>query len=82
MIYINAFLAVFRGSKASWEFGETELNEIIFKSMSNGWISQEYVQDFYCKYITLKYVNIFEHIEIAESIYEVVVEHFYTKSIR
>ena len=50
--------------------------------MPNGRISQAYVQDFYCEYITLKFVNIFECIEIAESIYEVVVEHSYTKSIR
>ena len=42
--------------------------------MPNIWSKQEYVQVFDCKYITFKKaVNMFEWMEIAESIYEGVV---------
>ena len=41
--------------------------------MPNSCINQAYVQVFYCEYITSKkYVHMFELMEIAEYIYEVV----------
>ena len=49
--------------------------------MPNGWSSQAYVQGFDCDYITKKDLNIFERMEVAGSIYEVVEEPYYkTKS--
>ena len=45
--------------------------------MPNGCISQVHVKGFYCESITLKYVNMFEHMEITEYIYEGVVETSY-----
>ena len=43
-------------------------------SMPNSWSKQVYVQIFDCENITLKSaVKMFEHMEISESIYEVVV---------
>ena len=50
------------------------MNEILLNSMPNSWSNQAYVQVFYCKSITFKKaVNMFELMEIAESIYEGVV---------
>ena len=46
--------------------------------MSTSWSKQAYVQSFDCETISLKKaVNIFECMEIAESIYEGVVTHSY-----
>ena len=73
MIDINECLSVLPGAKASDKIFETELNEILLNSMPNIWIRQAYVQGFYCETITQKYGNIFEHMEISESIYEGVV---------
>ena len=57
--------------------GVTELNEILLNSMPNIWSNQSYVQVFDCEYISFKkYVNMFEQMDIAESIHEGVVEHF------
>ena len=43
--------------------------------MKNGWINQEYVQGFDCETITFKKdINIFEHMEIVDTIYKGVVE--------
>ena len=43
--------------------------------MPNSWSKQAYVQGFYCESISFKKeVNMFEHMEISESIYEDVVE--------
>ena len=57
-----------------------ELNEIFLISVPNGWRKQAFIQDFYCKTITLKYVNMFERMEIDEIIYEGVVEISYLKN--
>ena len=47
------------------------------------WSKQAYVQGFYCESITFKnYVNMFERMEIAEYIYEGVVETSYKKPNR
>ena len=46
--------------------------------MPNSWSKQAYVQGFYCESITFKKaVNMFEHMEIVESIYEGIVEPSY-----
>ena len=46
--------------------------------MPNSWSKQAYVQGFDCEYITFKKsVNMFERMEIAKSIYKVVVEPSY-----
>ena len=56
----------------------TELNEILLNIINNTWINQSYVQGFYCESITFKEaVNMFKRMEIAESIYEGVVEPSY-----
>ena len=54
-----------------------ELNEIILKSITNGQIKKAYVQGFDFEYITLKSINMFERMEIAETGYEGVVELSY-----
>ena len=46
--------------------------------MPNIWSKKAYVQGFYCGYISFfKAVNIFERMDIAESIYEVLLEPSY-----
>ena len=45
--------------------------------MPNIWSRQVYVQGLDCESITLKYVNMFERMKIAESIYDDVVEPSY-----
>ena len=82
-IDINNYLAVLPGSKASGKIYDTELNEIMLNSMPNSWIRKACVQGFYCESITLKKdVNMFERMEIVETIYEVTVEPSYKKSTR
>ena len=62
------------------KMGVTELNENLLNSMPNSWSKQAYVQGFYCGNISFKRaVNMFEHMEIAESFYEVVVTPSYEK---
>ena len=47
----------------------TEINELLLKSMPTSWSIQDFVQGFDCEYITFKKaVNIFECMEISESI--------------
>ena len=49
-------------------------------SMPNSWIKQAHVQGFDCEPIRFKKaVNMFEIMEITESIYEGVVEPYYKK---
>ena len=58
--------------------GITELNEILLNSITNIWSNQSYVQGFDCDTISFKKaVNMFERMEIAESIYEGVVTPSY-----
>ena len=49
MIDIIAYLDALQGEKASDKIGEMELNEIILKSIPNGWSKQAYVQGIDCK---------------------------------
>ena len=54
------------------------MNKFLLNSMTNIWSKQFYVKVFACESITFKkYVNMFERMEIMESIYEGVVEHSY-----
>ena len=68
MIYLNEYLSVFPGAKASDKTCETELNEILLNIMPNIWNSQAHVQGFDCETINkiyktclnaCKYQNIF-----------------------
>ena len=80
LIDMNEYLASLRGETLSDKIGVTELNEIILNIMTNSWSKQAYVQGFDCEYTLFKKAaNIFEHLEIAEYIYEGVVEPSYKK---
>ena len=71
LICLNEYLASFPGTAMAQKMGVTELNEIILNSISNIWSKQAYVQGFDFETISLKrVVNMFEHKEISESIYE------------
>ena len=48
MIDLNYYMDAFPGEKASDKMSETELDEILLKSMLNGCNRQEYVQGFDC----------------------------------
>ena len=50
------------------KLSEMGLNGIILSSNTNGWSKQSYVQGFEYEYIALKDVNMFEHMEILESV--------------
>ena len=59
----------------------TEFNEVLLISIPNSWGKQAYLQGFGCETITYKKaVNMLKHMEISESIYEVVVEYSYKES--
>ena len=61
----------------------TELNRKFLSTMPNSWSKQAYVQGFDYESITFKKsVNMFEQMEIAESIYEGVSEPSYKKTTR
>ena len=52
-----------------WKIGMTDINEFLKHSMTNSWSNQAYAQGFECECIALKKdVNIFEHMEIVESV--------------
>ena len=75
LIDLNDYLAFYPGETLHYDIGVTELNKILLKSMSNILYRQAYVQGFYCESITFKKaVNMFDQMEIYESIYEGVVE--------
>ena len=55
-----------------------ELNEILLNIIPNSWSKNAYVQVFDCNYITFKTAfNMFERMDISESIYECLVEPSY-----
>ena len=83
LIDLNEYLASFLGATLTDKIGVTKLNEILLNIMPNSWSKQAYVQGFDFESITFKKaVNMFEHMEIAESIYEGVVELSYKKPPR
>ena len=53
------------------KIGVTELNGILLNTMPNKWSNQACVQVFDCETVSFKKsVNLFEHMDIAGSIYE------------
>ena len=83
LIGLIEYLVSFLGETLNDKIGVTELNEILLNSIPNSWSKHAYVQGFDCESITLKkYVNMFECMEISESIYKVVVEPSYKKPTR
>ena len=77
MVDINEYLASFLGTTLSDKIDVTELNDILLNIMPNSWSKQAYVQGFDCESFFFKGVNMFESMEIVESIYEGVVEPSY-----
>ena len=78
LIHLNDYLASLTGATMTDKIGVTELNDILLKSMPNRWSKQAYVQVFDCESISfIKAVNMFELMEISESIYEGVVTPYY-----
>ena len=74
LIDLNGYLASFPGENVTAKIGVTKLNYILLNIMLNSWPKQAYVQGFDCKSYDFKEaVNMFEHTDIAESIYEGVV---------
>ena len=61
---------IFPGATLPEKIEVKELNYIFLNSMPDKWSKQFYVQYFYCKSITFKKVNLFEHMDFEESIYE------------
>ena len=71
LIDLDEYLASFLEATITDKLGITELNYILLNSIPNRWYKQVYVQDFYCGCISFKkVVNMFEHMEISEIIYE------------
>ena len=73
---------MFPGSKISDKNCVTELTKILLNSMTNSLSKQEYAHRFDCESITFEAAaNMFELMEISESIYEDVVEPSYKKPL-
>ena len=73
LIGLNECLDSSPGATLADNIDKNKLNNIILNRMSNRSFKQAYVQGFDCEYISFKkYVNMFEHMEIAESIVVVV----------
>ena len=78
LIYLNEYLTSFPGSATTDKNSVTELNDISLNSMPNSWSKKAHVQGFDCKSISFKKaINMFERMEIAESINEGVVTPSY-----
>ena len=74
LIDLNEYLASSPGVNLADEIYATEFKETILNSMNNSWSKQAYVQGFDCESILFKKaVNMFEWMDITESIYESVV---------
>ena len=74
LIDLNEYLTSFPGAKTYRKIVMIELNENLLNSMTHSWVKQARVQGFYCESITFtRDVNMFERMEISESIYEGVV---------
>ena len=80
LIDLNEYSESFPGATLNDKIGLTKLNHILLNSMSNICYIQPYLQGFDCEYITFNNaVNMFHRMEIAESIYEDLVEPSYKK---
>ena len=74
----NEYLASFLGATLTDEIGVIELNAIPFNSTPTRFSKQAHVKRFDCDSITLKIsVNMFQRMDIAESIYKCLVEPSY-----
>ena len=74
LIDLNKYLASLPGSNFYDKIGVTKLNGNLLNSMPNSWYKQANAQGFDCEYMFFKKaVNMFEHMDIPESIYEGVV---------
>ena len=82
-IDLHEYLASFPGSTTSDRMGVTELNDILLNIISNICSNFFYVQGFDYDFFSFqRAVNMFERMEIAESIYECVVTPSYKKTTR
>ena len=82
LIDLNEYLGSFTGATIYNKMEITELNEILLNIMINGSSKQAYIQAYDCKTISFRWViNMFDHMEIAESIYEGVVSPSYKKPL-
>ena len=71
LIGFNEYLDFFPEAKLTDKIGVTEIDKGLLNSMPISWIKQAYVQGFDCEYIYFnKAVNIFQRMEITESIYK------------
>ena len=78
LIDLNNNLVSFPGATLKYNISVTEIHEILLNSIPSSWYKQAYIQDFDCESITFKKaVNMFESMEIDESIYEGVIEPSY-----
>ena len=71
IIDLNGYLASFPGVYFNDKIVVTKINKIPINSMSNSYSKKAYIQGFDCESITFKKaVNMFDHMEISESIYK------------
>ena len=78
IVKLNDYLAIFPGSKEGDKLRETELNVIILHSILNGCTRQDCGQIFDFEVVTLKKaINMFDHMEVSESIYKGVLYYYY-----
>ena len=74
LIDLNDYLASFPVATLTDKIEVTKLNEILLNSMPTIWSKQAFIQGFYFGSFTFKNsVNMFQRMEIAESIYKGVV---------
>ena len=70
LIDINEYLASFPEANFTDKISVTKLYDILPNNMHTSWSKQAYVQGFHYEPITFKKaVNMYEHMEIAKSIY-------------
>ena len=77
MTEINEHLHIFTGSNPNNIIRKTETNEIIMYIIPNIWGKHKSVQGFDFEAVLFKKINIFKWMQIAESIYEGVMEPSY-----
>ena len=66
------------GSNPNNKIVETELNDTLIHSMINGWVKKDLFKGLDFKLVNFQMeCNLFEHMEIYEYIYEVVIETSY-----
>ena len=78
LIDLNEYLASFTVATMDDKIGVTKLNEILLNIMPKSCSKKSYVQVFYCEILSFKKsLNMFDHMEISDSIYENVVTPSY-----